>query len=322
MNSAVRSPGQLALALVAVTVAVPLQSAEPLAWKFEPGLTNRYQMVQQMNIDMNVPNVGDVSTGMEQKLDMSWTVESVEADGSAVLKQKLDRIRMTMELPGGAGKSEFDSASGMPAEGQAALMAPLLKAMTAEPFTVHMKPSGEVTDVTVPAGLAKELENMPGAGMLGEMATPEGLKKLVQQSSFKLPEKLEDGTTWSTKLEIENPMTGPQIATTTYAYEGPREVDGVQMEAFLPELTITFGEGGQAQVEVQEQKSSGEILFNREAGRLESSNIEQQMSLKIAIQGQEIEQQLKQTVTMKWLPQDAQEEAAPAEEKAETKAEE
>lgn len=307
----------LALAVVASIVAARVEAAEPLVWKFEPGLTNRYQMIQKMDMDMTVPGGGEISTGMEQKLDMSWTVESVAEDGTAVLKQKIDRMRMTMELPGGAGKSEFDSASDKPAEGQAALMAPLLKAMTADAFIVQMKPSGEVTDVKAPESLAKELENMPGAGMLGEMATPEGLKKLVQQASFSLPETLEEGTTWTTKLEIDNPMTGKQTAETTYKYVGPKEVDGVTMEVFTPEIKMTFGEGGQATVEVKEQESSGEILFNRDAGRLESSTIEQEMALKIAVQGQEIDQQLKQTVTMKWLPEDAQEEAAPAEEKAE-----
>jgi hypothetical protein len=316
MKSALRRGCSFALALTAVVLAAPLEAAEPLVWKFEPGLTNRYQMIQKMDMDMTVPGSGEIKTGMEQKLDMSWTVESVAEDGTAVLKQKIDRMRMTMELPGGAGKSEFDSASDKPAEGQAALMAPLLKAMTADAFTVTMKPSGEVVEVKVPEGLAKELENMPGAGMLGEMATPEGLKKLVQQASFSLPETLEEGTSWSTKLEIENPMTGKQIAETTYKYVGPKEVDGVTMEAFEPEIKMTFGEGGAAKVEVNEQKSSGEILFNREAGRLESSKIEQEMALKITVQGQEIDQKLKQTVTMKWLPKDAKEEEAP-EEKAE-----
>jgi hypothetical protein len=88
------------------------------------------------------------------------------------------------------------------------------------------------------------------------------------------------------------------------------------MEAFEPEIKMTFGEGGAAKVEVNEQKSSVEILFNREAGRLESSKVEQEMALKITVQGQEIDQKLKQTVTMKWLPEGAKEEEAP-EEKAE-----
>jgi hypothetical protein len=224
-------------------------------------------------------------------------------------------MRMKMEVQGEA--SEYDSASKEPPAGQAALMAPLVKAMTAEAFTVHMKPSGEVVDVDIPETVAKALASTPGAAMMGEMATPEGLAKMVKMASFALPKELGDGAEWTTKIEIKNPMTGPQVAETTYKYDGPAEVEGKSLERFKPELKMSFGEGGAAAVDVQKQKSSGEFLFNREAGRLESSKLEQSMTLKIVMQGQTIDQQLQQTVTMKWMPEEEREEDATAEAKAE-----
>lgn len=313
MNLAVttvrRRPWALAAAVAVVVFAPMAQAAEPLVWKFEPGLTNHYQMVQKMDMSMNLGAGGETSSSMVQTIDMSWTVEEVQDDDSAVLKQKIDRMRMKMTMPGDQGGSEFDSAAEKPPEGHAAMLAPLLKAMTADAFIVHMTPRGEITEVEVPEGMAKALEGMPGAALMGDMATPEGFKKMITQAAFTLPEKLEPGTEWSSKLEIKNPVTGPQVAETTYRYEGPKEVDGATMEVFTPSLNMTFGEGGAAKVEVSEQDSSGEILFNRDKGRLESSHMKQTMTMNIGAEGEGgVTMKMDQTIDMKWMPEEATDE--------------
>jgi hypothetical protein len=72
------------------------------------------------------------------------------------------------------------------------------------------------------------------------------------------------------------------------------------MEAFTPTVVMKF-ENSPAKITVSEEESSGEILFNRAAGRLESSRVEHGMKLTIAADGEELKQELKQTVEMKRL---------------------
>jgi hypothetical protein len=290
-----------------------MRAAEPLKWKLEPGVTNHYQMRMNMAMTMNVPQAGEVKTSTDQIIDMSWTVEKVEEDGTAVLKQKIDRMRMEIGLPKGEPMT-IDSASDKPPEGQAAMLAPLFKAMTSGEFTVHMKPSGEITEVEVPKAMIDALTSMPGAAMMGDMATEAGFKDLIKRSSLAIPEKLEPGVEWSSKVELKNPMTGPLLVENIYKYEGPREIDGKQYEVFKPTVKLSYGEGGATKIELQDQESDGEMLFDRTEGRLASSELKQSMTQKIGIGGQDMTQSIEQTVTMKWMSeQDAKAEAAEVE---------
>jgi hypothetical protein len=277
------------------------QAADPLHWKFTPGLTNRYRMTQNTKLAMNTGPGGNVQTDSKMTLDLSWTVEEVDDDGSAVLNQRIDR--MQMKISTGAGQStEIDSASDEPPQGQAATLVPLVKALTAEPFTVTMTPRGEITDVNVPESIVEALKNQPGAAQMGDLATPEGFKKLVAQASFVLPEKLAPGVEWKTKTATQAPSIGTQTAETTYRYEGPKEIDGQPLEVFSAKIAVSFA-GGQLPIEVTKQESSGQILFNREAGRLESSNIKQLTNVKITVGDNTVDQTIDQNVEMKWVPE-------------------
>lgn len=183
------------------------------------------------------------------------------------------------------------------------MLVPLFKALTAAPFQVTMTPRGEITQVELPEAVAEALKNQPGAPQMGELATADGFKKLVGQASFVLPEKLEPGMEWTARTESQLPAVGTQTAVTTYRYEGPKEVDGVPLEAFSARLSLSFA-GGELPVTVTNQESVGEILFNRQEGRLESSTMDMLTDLKITAAGQEV--RIEQNVDMHWLPEDAE----------------
>jgi hypothetical protein len=291
----------LAACGLALLFTLTATAADPLTWKFTPGLTNRYRMTQDTHLTINSGATGDAKTHTVMTIDISWTVEKVNDDGSAVLKQQIDRMRIKAET-GDAQVAEIDSASKEDPQGQAATLVPLLKALSGNPFTVTMTARGEVKNVEVPEAMVEALKNQPGAAQMGDLATPEGFKKLVGQASFVLPEKLEPGVTWTAKTEANMPAVGTQTATTTYKYEGPREVDGKQMEVFSATLDVKFS-GGQIPVEITNQESQGEILFNRNDGRLESSVIKQLTEWKLTVSDQAIKQKIDNNVAMKWVPE-------------------
>lgn len=287
------------LALTLITNVAP--AAEPLAWKFAPGLTNRYRMNQDTRLTINSGAGGDATTHSVTTIDISWIVEKVNDDGSAVLDQRIERMRIKAET-GEEQVAEIDSAAKEDPQGQAATLVPLLKAITSNPFKVTMTPRGEIKEVEVPEAIVDALKNQPGAAQMGDLATEAGFKKLVGQASFILPEKLEPGAQWTAKTESQLPAVGTQTAVTTYRYEGLKEVEGKPMEAFSAKLSLSFA-GGQVPIAVTHQESNGEILFNRDAGRLESSAIKQVTELKITVSGQPINQKIEQDIKMNWIPE-------------------
>lgn len=289
----------VAIALLLLAPASSAQAADAIVWKFKPGLTNRFQMSQETKVTKTGAG-GEMSVDSVLTIDMSWTVKEVKPDGSAVLEQRVDRMRMNISTADGM-KSDIDTDAKEDPQGQAAMAAPLLKAVTGHPFIVTMTPRGEVTDVVVPDAVAEALKNQPGAAQMGELASAAGFKKMVGQASFVLPEKLEVGKEWTSTTEAKLPVVGTQTAVTTYKYEGPIETEGVKLEKFSAEVAVSFA-GGEVKVEVPSQESNGEVLFNGEEGRLEQSKITQVTNLKITAAGQVVEQKIEQTIGVKWVP--------------------
>jgi hypothetical protein len=77
-------------------------------------------------------------------------------------------------------------------------------------------------------------------------------------------------------------------------------VDGVEYEAFSRKSEIEFA-GGASTVSITKQDPSGEALFNRAAGRLESSTLEGVVDVTITTNGKTISQTMKQSTSLEWL---------------------
>jgi hypothetical protein len=294
----------LACAMVATLASIaPRANAVELRWKFTPGQKLNYNMVQDMTMGTAGGPLGPQSVTMRQEMVMTWQVEGVdEKTGEAVIKQKFDQVKMKMTLPG-LGGFEYDSKSEEPPMGPAAMLAPMYKVLTQSEFELTMTTRGEIKEVKIPEEVLKALKNSPGAASMGDMATPEGFKKMISQGALVLPEKEpKEGETWTTKVEVNNPMAGKQVIQTTYQYEGTREMDGVNFAVFKPKLEMTFEGTEQLQMKVAEQDSSGEILFNVDAGRLHSSKLEQDVSIDVTAGGQTMQQKIEQKIDVKVTP--------------------
>ncbi|MCI0333891.1 MAG: DUF6263 family protein [Planctomycetes bacterium] len=269
---------RLLIAAVAVmSIASGAMAQEPLRWKFEKGAKFDYNMVQDMTIGSMGGPLGAQNVTMHQELGMTWDVQDVSKEGDAVIQQKIDRVKMKMTLPAPVGAIEYDSSSEKLPVGPAAMLAPMYKAMTQGAFTITMTPRGEIKDVKIPDEVVAALKNSPGAAAMGDMATADGFKKMISQGSLVLPEGApKQGEEWTTKVEVNNPAAGKQIVETTYRYEGTKDVEGVKFAEFQPTIKMNF-EG--AQVKISEQASDGEILFNVVEGRLDSSKLEQHVTI-------------------------------------------
>jgi len=281
-------------------LSVAVNAAEPLLWKFVEGDSYNYQMVQEMKTSMNLGPGGETTSSVKQIIDMVWNINSVDDDGTAAMTQAINRVQMNITAPG-QGDVNFDTAEEEPAQGFAAMLAPSLKAMTKTPFKVTMTSRGEITNVEVPAALLESMSQGPGGTMLGSLATEKGFKDAITQNAVTLPlaEELVEGHQWSTSFEIENPVAGKVITETTYEYKGSRDVDGQQLEVFVPTLDTRFGEANLPNgttLKVKSQETTGEILFSRSAGRLVSTSIHQLLDLEITVGGNVVNQHIDQTI--------------------------
>lgn len=269
---------------------------EPLRWKFEPGQKLNYGMIQEMKLGSTGGPLGGQKVTMNQEMQMTWEVVSKNEQGDAVIRQKFERMKMKMELPAPAGTMEYDSKSDAPPTGMAAMFAPLYKALSSADFQLTITPRGEITDVVVPDEVISALKNSPGGMAMGDLATPEGFKKMISNGALVLPDGApEPGKEWSTKMELNNPLGGKQVVETTYRYEDTKEIDGVQYAVFRPSLKMSIE--GNEQMKVTDQESSGEILFDAKAGRLHTSTLDQKVAMEQAGVKINIDQSIKVNVT-------------------------
>lgn len=303
------------LRLCAILLAAsPALGAEPLVWKWQKGDVARYLMTQSMEMDIKAGPAGAATTTMQQEMLMDWEVEEVTEDGVATIEQRVERV--VMQNQAGAGQAfKYDSDSDDPPAGMAALVAPAYEAMVEHPFQMLMRPSGEVVEVTLSEELSKALDNLPGGAVSGEM-----VKQMSQQASLKFPsEPLAVGDKWTSTAEVPSPALGKMKVHTTYTYDGPREVDGKTYEAFTPAIAMELaGDAGTTAIEFDTKESTGEILFDREKGRVYRSRVLQTIDIRVKIGENEIVNTMKQAVELRELAKDETPTlGAPAEEEAE-----
>ena len=292
----------LLAAAAALTASSASRAAEPLRWKLHSGDKFDYAIVQDMTMNVSGVPAGGSTTTMHQQLDMQWEVKEVKADGDAIIGQTIKRVRMKMT--GGNGEGfEYDSDNQQPATGMAAMFAPMYEAMMQGQIDVTMTARGEVTDVKIPDQLVTALKSVPGAANMGDAATAEGFKKMFTQGAMTLPETAPtEGEKWSSDIAMAAPMMGKITVETTYLYKGTKQVDGATCAVIEPSLTTTFGGQTQVPMTVKDQSSGGQILFNEDAGRLQSSLIKQNMTLSAALGDRTIEQTIQQTTNVTLTP--------------------
>jgi len=314
-----RAASAVFIALLSIAASTTFAADEALRWKFKVGEKLDYTMVQDMTMSASGGPIPAMNSTMRQEMNMTWDVQGVdEKSGEAVIKQKFDRVKMKMTTP--VGGFDYDSKSDTPPTGLGAMIAPMYKAMTEGEFEITMTARGEVKDVKVPEQVLTALKNSPGAAQMGDIATAEGFKKMISQGALVLPEKSPTkGDTWKTKVEMKNPAVGMQTVETTYRYEGTKEDKGTTFAVIKPDLKMEFenkaAEGGatpgqpqqpgpqqQLKMNIKDQSSSGEVLFNIKAGRLASTVLNQKVTIEANVGGQAMTQKIDQKINVKVTP--------------------
>ena len=292
------------VSLVLVLHCLPASAQDLLRYKFQTGDKLPYALEQKMTMNMMV-NGNAVHMDMTQLMDMTWNIKAVDKEGSAKMSQTFDRVRLTMDSPG--GKMQFDSKEGKAPDGPGgASIAELYKGLIGAEISFSMNSRGEISDVEVPTKLTEAMKNSPAAAGAGDMFTAEGMKRMISQSGLTLPEKAATkGESWDTKAEIKA-LFGKMLIVKKVTYEGSATKDGVKAAEFeiKPNVAIEGDPNAAISAALKSQDTSGKAYFDLTTGRLLECNVTQIMELELKTMGQTIEQKINQTVKMKLMTKD------------------
>jgi hypothetical protein len=283
----------LALAVWLLT-AVSSSAQTSLRYQFKKGEKLQYLLALKLFTKLSSKSIKNESTA-SQTIDTSWTVKDVDKDGKATITVKFERLRFTLgDL---RDKVVFDSKDGKEPEGKLAkFLTPMLKAQAALEFDMAVDPRGKVSDVKLSEKsleAAKGLADTPGA----EALSTEELEKTMNQAIPLLPaEAVKPGATWNRVLTSKTPFGGMKIEQ-TLAYKGLNNRDGKMLAEITIKPNITVA--ADAKVKLKEQEGKGTAFFDPESGRMVELTATQTMSLEISVGGQEVTQDIRQSVSLK-----------------------
>jgi hypothetical protein len=309
------------------------EAAKQLRWKFKEGETMPYALRQSAGILIDANGI-EIDIKLNQTMDVTWTVKSVDSDGNAELTQKIDRVQLTMNTPF-TGEVSYDSKERdkVPPQELWDRIGKPIEAMLEGEFTLKVTPMGKVIELTLPEKLAAALGEQRGGGaqammMGGGLFTENTIRQTLEQAILVLPEQeIGDGVTWSREYENKMGPLGTQKIAVTYSYSGHEDKEGKALEKIASKTEVTFEANENndldAEMEITEQEGAGEILFDAEAGKTVMSKNKQKLTLEGDFQGNEFSQEitlqlvLKQGSSADLPPSESEAEEAQPEEKSE-----
>ena len=281
MTLSARSHWAVVTFVVLGVAALPARAADEgvlLKWKFKRGQTSHYTTSVDIKAQQKLGGAQPEEFNSKQTSDMTWAVDSVDQDGTAHIRQTIERVRVTSSSKG--EEQKFDSDDDKLPEGVDAAAVEPLRVMINQPVHLTIDPRGKVIDVRPSEKLAEKVKQSSQQGPLAAVFSREGLKQMVTTNTLELPaEPLSRGTTWQQQTTVSDPVSGRQTLATTYRYDGSDERDGQTLEKISATAKIAPA-GNQAaaqRVTVKDQKSNGVVWFDRAVGRIH----EMEMTTKI-----------------------------------------
>lgn len=262
-----------------------------LTYQHRAGDVQQYVMSQVVTVEMMLPGQPNpVVTKTDQTTYLKVTTDEVDSDGTAKQRQEFTRVVLAMTLPGPLN-FEYDTASttvqtGPLADRLVGSIKPLIHAEMKQ--TVDAQ--GNVLELVVPDALVQSLRANPNAATLGELGTPEGLKKLSKYSAVAFPVgEIMVGATWEQFNDTEFPF-GKMTTTSRYEYLGPE--NGLEKVGIVAKLAIAAKEGSGVNVRIASSEGVGQVLFNNRDGWLQENKMTQVVNMVVTAGGQTINQKV------------------------------
>ena len=153
-----------------------------------------------------------------------------------------------------------------------------------------MNSTGKILDIEIPQSIR---DTLAGTGMADLIETSSKNATLAFPAE---PLKLEDH--WTVDTESETPA-GKVTIKSTYTYKGTVTKNNKELHHFDVDIEMAFGENPMgATIEITEQEANGALYFDAEAGRIDHSEVDQDVKMTISAGGMTMNQVLKQDVKL------------------------
>ncbi len=294
----------LAIVCLLMGMASDPARADNLRWKFKEGEVLHYSIEQKMAISAKGMGQERKSSRL-QTLDVSWTINRVDAGGTAEITFRYDRVRLRMEMPP-LMPFDFDSNDtkaavqpGFEAETQQ------LKAMVGAEVGFKIRPTGDIDDIKFPEATLKKLRDAAPRGSGEEEVSEKLLKEmLLQASPPSFPEgEIEPGKTWSSKAARMPIGFATMVVDKTFTYQGPDpKTPGRLLVGMETKVTLEPTGGANVKATIRKQEGRGTMTFDVEAGHLAGARMTQKIDMAISGGNQSMEDIRDTTTTMTLEP--------------------
>jgi hypothetical protein len=277
-----------------LVAAAPAAAQVKLAWNFRKG--EKFYQETSTTLKQVTRIRGQENLQEQEHVTVtSFTVKERNQDGSVVLEQRIESIKI-------GGKTEVSGTAER-----------LLRAMEGSTFTLTLSSDLRITSFEGYDELVQRVAGDDPAALkvVQTLLSRETLQSMTEEAFAFLPrEAVRPGKSWERKLTASLGPIGSVIGTQTYTYEGPttlgeRPVQKILMDAKLsyrppqadPGLLPFQVRSGELRV----QSGRGHLWFDDKLGRLVQSEMTMHIkgSLSLSSQGQEFTLELDQDQTVK-----------------------
>jgi hypothetical protein len=278
-----------------------------LEWKFEKGKPFYQTMTTNTKQTMKVMN-NDVTQTQTQTFYFSWTPQELLPDGKWKLEQKILGVKMDIDI--GGQPIKYDSTSPAAAGNASNPLGEFFKALVGSSFTVTVDPKTlKITEVKGRDEFVNKLANANKQmkPLLDRILSEDALREMAEPTFAVVSNTpVEKGKQWKKETTLDMGPIGKYKNEYTYTYEGPeKDLDKISVATKLSYLPPekTEGIGGLPfrikSAKLESKESKGTILFSRNKGRVEKSDMEVNLggTLDIEIGGQQTKVDLEQKQT-------------------------
>jgi len=275
------------------------RAADALELKFTKGEVLNYQLETTITQEAQSAELEKPFTSTTKQIfNIETTVDDVDREGAARLRQRVARIRMTMDLPPpGKGTIEYDSETTQVSpkdELPLQRLAASNKAILSAEWTFLLSRHAKLSNLKVTRKAGGPAAAPGGQEAFGEQA----MRELIQQTFLTLdPQPVKPGDSWkrafSTRTTYGALRTDQKI---TYAEDRD---DGLARLKITEEYQVEVDRRAPISIEMTDGK--GEALFDPQRGRLLERGGSQVQIMKMDVMGKKAQQTARSKTQVKLL---------------------
>jgi len=260
-----------------IGASTPVSAQVKLVRKFREGSTHSVEVATRLEQKLAIAGM-DTETESDTRTSVKVTVGKRDASGVLRIEEKVESLQISTKVQG--TDYVFDSANPDKAGGGALeVMRPVHKALSGRTTTTTYDKDNKITqiefDQDVLNGLSEDIRKL----VKGQL-DPETLKKAANEEIDRLPaEPVKTGDSWERTTNANLGAGQIMRIATRYTYDGEIEKDGRKLDRIVTKVLSTeFSLEADSPLpltvkgsELKPAESRGELLFDREMGRVVSS---------------------------------------------------